>query len=179
MGFRNAAALFVCSLLMNALLSLGGTDSSLAAQKKTATKSKTTKVANSEKKSPPKSTSKKTNKTTRSNTGRSKSTGAKSDRAVRMEKQEKEKSRARISKAKSKSKSAQRLPRHFAKLDLSEKQRKEVYAVQSRHAAKLKKLRADLEKARSDLDAENRSVLTKTQIKTLDKLRNGKGNLSK
>ncbi len=72
--------------------------------------------------------------------------------------------------AKAKKMAAGRLPNHFARLDLSDKQREQIYAVQAKFKAQIEDLESQLEMQKGKRDAEIEGVLTSDQRKKLKSL---------
>lgn len=72
--------------------------------------------------------------------------------------------------AKARKTAAGRLPNHYARLDLSDKQREQVYAVQAKYKATIEDLESQLELQKGKRDAEIEGVLTSEQRKKLKSL---------
>lgn len=72
--------------------------------------------------------------------------------------------------AKAKKMAAGRLPNHYARLDLSDKQREQIYAVQTKFKAPIEDLESQLEMQKGRRDAEIEGVLTSDQRKKLKSL---------
>lgn len=69
--------------------------------------------------------------------------------------------------AKAQKAAAGRLPNHYSRLDLSDKQREQVYAIQAKHKALIEDLEAQLELQKGKRDAEIEGVLTAEQRRKL------------
>ena len=67
-----------------------------------------------------------------------------------------------------------RLPKYFAQLDLEEKQKQQIYVIQSTHNAKISKLEDELKELKDKRDSEIFDVLTKEQQKALSNLTDSK-----
>lgn len=72
--------------------------------------------------------------------------------------------------AKAKKAAAGRLPNHYARLDLSDKQREQVYAVQAKYKVQIEELESQLELQKGKRDAEIEGVLTSDQRRKLKSL---------
>lgn len=72
--------------------------------------------------------------------------------------------------AKAQKAAAGRLPNHYARLELSDKQREQVYAIQARYKTLIEELESQLELQRGKRDAEIEGVLTAEQRRKLQSL---------
>ncbi len=80
-------------------------------------------------------------------------------------------SKTKSSKAKKSSDVKHRLPFYYGKLELTDEQRAEIYAIQDKHDPKIEELKAQLAKLRETREKEFSTVLTTSQRKTLAGLR--------
>lgn len=64
-----------------------------------------------------------------------------------------------------------RLPQHFGKLELDDKQKQQIYVIQASYDKKIDKLEDELREAKAKRDSEIFDVLTKAQQKTLTDLK--------
>jgi Spy/CpxP family protein refolding chaperone len=67
-----------------------------------------------------------------------------------------------------------RLPANWSKLDLSDSQRTQIYKVQSKYSAEIKKLKDQIEELEATRMKEMRAVLSPEQRKKLDQIVLGK-----
>lgn len=77
---------------------------------------------------------------------------------------------AGIAAARAKKPAAGRLPNHYARLELSDKQREQVYAIQAKYKASIEELESQLELQKGKRDAEIEGLLTGEQRKKLQSL---------
>ncbi len=65
------------------------------------------------------------------------------------------------------------LPPNWAKIGLTADQKQEVYKINAKYAAKIEKLKAEIEALKADEDAERYKVLTEDQRKKLKEIKSG------
>ena len=66
-----------------------------------------------------------------------------------------------------------RLPAHFAKLELKEEQRTDIYSIKDDFGPRIDELKAELAALQEEMNSEIEDVLTTTQKSELAKLRGG------
>lgn len=74
--------------------------------------------------------------------------------------------------ARPKSDSSRRVPNHFGQVGLTIEQRESIYKIRKAHAEKIEALRAEIAEVEAKAMAECEAVLTDTQKKLLENLRN-------